>query len=89
MVADCSVQCQTSRTEFDLAITVEKIDAGTLDRFQDSLVFPLHAKQQLSECKAAWDSFVCEGSSHLNVGYVPVYSNGNSPQLRRCEASQT
>ena len=25
---------------------------------------------------AAWDSPVREGSSDLNVGYVPVYSNG-------------
>ena len=31
--------------------TVDKVDAGTLDRCQGSLVFPLHVKQQLSECR--------------------------------------
>ena len=31
------------------ATAVEKVDAGTLDRCQGSSVFPLYAKQQLSE----------------------------------------
>ena len=48
VVADRSVQCQT-KSDGVQTTTVEKVDAGTLDRCQGSLVFPLYTKQQSSE----------------------------------------
>ena len=48
VIADHSVQCQ-AKSDGVRSTTVEKVDAGTLDRCQGSSVFPLHVKQQPSE----------------------------------------
>ena len=50
VAANCFVQCQT-KSDGVWTTTVEKANAGALDRCVGSAVFPLDTKQQLSECR--------------------------------------